>query len=574
MTSKNGLDSKTASNIALWLDGHYDEKTKESVRQLVKDNPQAATDCFYTNLSFGTSGMRGLMGVGTNRINAYTVRAATQGIANYVNRQPSPPEGHSAFIGFDSRNNSKTFAHEAAKVFAANGIKVYLFKDLRPTPLVSFGCRLKKCTTAIMITASHNPAAYNGYKVYWSDGGQVLSPHDTEIMQEVEKIIDPRMVKTVLSLDDPMITIVSEEIDAAYLDAAKSLQFNPEVNKLHGKDLKIVYTNLHGAGITITPRMLTEWGFSDISVVDSQAVPDGDFPTVNNPNPEARSALAVGIEQLEEIQGDILIAHDPDADRVGVVALHHEEAVQLNGNQVAVLCLEYICDSLSNQSKLPENAAFIKTMVTTELFKRICDHYQRPCFNVVTGFKHIAKMIREWEMDPQGPQYIFGAEESCGYLYGTLTRDKDAVIISGLLCEMALEAKREGKTLVDLLHELYRKYGIFVEKADSVHFEEGKSGREKMAQSMLALRKSPPSQINGVGVKVVEDDLPKSDVVVIWLEDGSKLIIRPSGTEPKIKLHVGVECKECAGSMEESLKLCQEKAERLLTALKGIVTQE
>lgn len=589
MTATNELDPVTASNINLWLDGRYDEKTKEIVRQLVTDNPKEATNAFYTNLSFGTGGMRGVMGVGTNRMNDYTIRAATQGLANYVNKQLAPPQGHSAFIGYDSRHHSKTFAEEAAKVLAANGIKVYLCTDLRPTPLVSFGCRLKKCTTAIMITASHNPPEYNGYKVYWSDGGQVLPPHDTGIMEEVAKITDPASVKVLTSIDNPMISLVSEQIDAPYIDEGSKLQNYPKINQVNGEKLKIVYTSLHGTGITLAPKMLAAWGFSNVIYVDKQIIPDGDFPTANYPNPEEKVALSLGIERLEATHSDILIATDPDADRVGVAVLHEGKAALLTGNQMASLCLEYICEALTSQDIMPEKAAFIKTIVTTELFKAICDHYKKPCFNVLTGFKYIAQMILEWEEDPQGYQYIFGGEESYGYLFGTLTRDKDAIIVSALICEMALYANLRGKTLIDLLHDLYRKYGVFVEKLMSVGFEESKAGKEKMNQAMTKLRHETPSRINGIEVVAVEDyssgiktnletnktekiTLPSSDVVLFWLADKSKLIVRPSGTEPKIKIYCGV-VTPTKTSIDAAVSEAEGKAAELLKSLNLILTK-
>lgn len=580
------LDPKAASNIAHWLNGQYDEKTKIAIRQLVKENPKEATDAFYSSLSFGTGGMRGLMGIGTNRINEYTIRAATQGLANYVNKQPPTPDGHSAFIGFDSRHHSETFAHEAAKVLAANGIRVFLCKDFRPTPLVSFGCRLKKCTTAIMITASHNPPEYNGYKVYWSDGGQVLPPHDIEIMEEVEKITDPTMVKSVHTLENPLITMVSEDIDAPYLDEGCKLQNYPESNKLYGKDLKIIYTSLHGTGITLTPKMLLGWGFSNVSFVKKQIIPDGNFPEAKSPNPEDPSALALGIKELKITCGDILIANDPDADRMGVVVMHHGEAVMVNGNQIACLCLEHLCAALTTQNHMPQKAAFIKTIVTTELFMAICNHYKKKCFNVLTGFKYIAEMILEWEKDPKGCQFIFGAEESYGYLYGTLTRDKDAVIASALIAEIALQAKRQGKTLIDLLHDLYQRHGVFVEDVLSIVFEDTKEGKEKMTQGMQDLRKNVPNEINGIAVIAFEDYLssirtdflhnrkekillPISNVILFLLADGSKLVVRPSGTEPKIKLYCGV-VNPIVESIDETLKHSKAHAEQLLGSLKSL----
>lgn len=583
----NQLDPKAAANITQWLNGHYDEKTKEAIRHLIEENPLEATDAFYTGLSFGTGGMRGIMGVGSNRMNDYTVRAATQGLANYVNTQSAPSEGHSAFIGFDSRHHSRTFAHEAAKVLAANGIRVYLCNDLRPTPLVSFGCRLKKCTTAIMITASHNPPEYNGYKVYWSDGGQVLPPHDVGIMKEVAKITDPTIVKIASSINDPLIHFVSEEVDAPYVDEGSKLQYYPEDNKHYGKDLKIVYTSLHGTGITLTPKMLAAWGFTNVSFVDKQIIPDGDFPTAKYPNPEEKAALSMGIEKMLTTKSDILIATDPDADRVGVAVLHQGEAILLNGNQMASLCLEHICKALTALGKMPEKAAFIKTIVTTELFKSICDAYKKPCVNVLTGFKYIAEKILEWESDPKGCQYIFGGEESYGYLFGTLTRDKDAILVSALICQMALHAKKQGKTLIDLLHDLYRKYGVFVESLLPINFEESKAGKDKMTQSMKRLRQHLPTHIDNIAVISVEDYLsstqtdlkthktqkillPTSDVLLFWLADGTKLIVRPSGTEPKIKLYCGT-VDTTSTSIEETLKQLQNKATHLLGTLKQLV---
>lgn len=588
MTTIHDLDPVTAENIALWLNGHYDEQTKEEVRQLVRDNPKEATDAFYTNLSFGTGGMRGIMGVGSSRMNVYTIRAATQGLANYVNQQPIPEKGHSAFIGFDSRHHSRTFAEEAAKVLAGNGIRAFLCRDLRPTPFVSFGCRFKKCTTAIMITASHNPPQYNGYKVYWSDGGQVLPPHDIGITEEAAKITDPRMVKIASNLDHPLISFVSEEMDLPYIEEGSRLQYYPEDNRRDSNDLHIVYTSLHGTGITLAPKMLAAWGFSNVSFVEKQIIPDGDFPTATYPNPEERAALSLGIEQLERTQGDILIATDPDADRVGVAVRHKGEVVVLNGNQVASLCLEHICEALTAKKQMPEKAAFIKTIVTTELFQAICDAYHKPCVNVLTGFKYIAEKIFEWEQDPHGYQYLFGGEESYGYLLGTIARDKDAITASALISEMALHAKRQGKTLVDLLHDLYRKYGVFHEALLSVGFEESKAGKEKMTQSMAKLRQHLPDHINGIPVRAVEDylssirtdnmtkkteniTLPESDVLLFWLADGTKLIIRPSGTEPKVKLYCGVVNKENA-PIEARLKQCQNKAAALLNALKQTLT--
>jgi len=583
----HNMDAETQRNISLWLEGLYDDKTKTEVRKLLKECPQEAIDAFYTNLSFGTGGMRGIMGVGSNRMNNYTVRAATQGLANYLNQQPPPPQGHSVFIGYDSRRHAKDFAEEASKVLAANNIQVFLCRDLRPTPLVSFGCRLKKCSAAIMITASHNPPDYNGYKVYWSDGAQILPPHDKGIIKEIAKITDPAMVKTVSSIVHPSITLVGEDIDRSYIEETFKLQLNPEMNQRHGKELKIIYTSLHGTGITLIPSILPAWGFSSLSFVEKQIIPDGNFTTVKSPNPEESAALEMGIKQLQETHDDLLIATDPDADRVGVAINHHDKVVLLSGNQIASLCLAYICETLIQKGKMPKKAAFIKTIGTTELFQAICDAYHQPCFNVLTGFKYIAEKIRQWENNPEGYHFVFGGEESFGYLLGTLTRDKDGIIASALICEVALYAKRQGKTLVDLLHELYAKYGVFSESLLSVEFEESKEGKEKMASGMKKLRSQLPETINDLDVIAVEDyqkslkrelktgkteqlHLPQSDVLLFWLQDQSKLMIRPSGTEPKIKIYCGVRDNE-GGPIESAFQRAQLKAHGLLHAMEQLL---
>lgn len=581
------LDPATLKNVNAWLDGHYDSYTKAEIRNMMNENPKELTDAFYTKLSFGTGGLRGIMGVGSNRMNIYTVAAATQGLANYLNKQPAPSGTHSVIIGYDSRNHSREFAEVAAKVLAGNGIKALFYFEIRPVPLVSFGCRYKKCSAGIMITASHNPPEYNGYKVYWSDGGQVLPPHDTQIIQEVDKITDPSMVKQVPDLGNPLIEIIGTEIDDVYVQDTSTLQLYPNDNQEHGKELKIVYTSLHGTGITLMPRELTAWGFTSVSYVEKQIIPDGDFPTTPFPNPEEKAALQMGIDLLTETDRDLLIATDPDADRVGVAVMHKGEVQLLNGNQVASLCANHICEALTRQNKMPAKAAFIKTIVTTELFKAICDTYGKPCFNVLTGFKYIAQKIQEWETEPNGYQYIFGGEESYGYLFGTFTRDKDAITSSALICEMALHAKLRGKTLIDLLHDLFRKYGVYEENLISVNFDDSKEGKEQMTANMAKLRQSPPTKINGVDVISIEDyqtsiksflkanktetlTLPKSNVLLFWLADESKVMVRPSGTEPKIKLYCGVIQKNFA-SVPEAIKSARKKTDDLLHSVRDLL---
>lgn len=577
------LDSSTKRNVDLWLNGHYDEVTKAAIRDMLRDNPQEIVNAFYTTLTFGTGGLRGLMGVGCNRINLYTIMTATQGLANYINKQDSPQNGHAVYIGYDSRHHSRLFAEATAKVLAGNGIRVYLSKELRPTPLISFGLRAKSCTAGVIITASHNPPEYNGYKVYWKDGGQILPPHDSGIIKEINAIADINAIKKTDSLQHPLIEDVAEEMDKAYIQAVDSLQNYPKENHAYGHRLKVVYANLHGTGITLMPQTLAQWGFTNLTLVEEQAKPDGNFPTVDSPNPEDQEALKLGIETMIRVDGDILIACDPDADRLAV-AVKHQDAVHLiNGNQIACLCLDHICKAFSSRNAWPERAAFIKTIATTELFQSIAEAYHRPCFNVLTGFKYIAGVIHQWEADPKGHKFIFGGEESYGYLLGTQTRDKDAILSGALICEVALHASLQGKTLIDQLHDLYRTHGVYHEKLLSVNFEETKSGKEQMARGMVQLRTAPPDTISGIPVATFEDyhkgvrtDLstgkqdtlmfPKSNMMVFWLKDGSKLVVRPSGTEPKIKVYCGVVSK-MTQNISKATEECEVRAQNLLTAM-------
>lgn len=586
--NKSIPDPSTQKNIDQWLNGRYDKETQAYIRETLRNNPKQIIDAFFSRLAFGTAGLRGIMGIGTNRMNVYNVRATTQGLADYINRQPKKTGTKPAvFIGYDSRLHSREFAEETAKVLAGNDIIAYLCKNIRPTPYVSFGCRFKHCISAIMITASHNPAEYNGYKVYWSDGGQIVPPHDAGIIAEVAKITDPGMVKTVSSLANPLVIETEHDVDDAYIQAVHTLQNYPEINQKEGGKLKIVYTSLHGTGITLMPRILSDWGFTDLAFVEAQIIPDGTFPTVKSPNPEEHAALKMGIELLEKNNRDIVIANDPDADRVGVAVKHQGEVVLLTGNQIAAICLEHICKALSTQNRLSPRAAFVKSIVTTELFQAICDAYQRPCTNVLTGFKYIAEKIREWEAIPEGPRFIFGAEESYGYLPGTYARDKDAISTSALICEVALHAKLEGKTIVDKLYELYDKHGIFFEKVFSAVFKDTKEGKEHMGSSMARLRQTPPQEINGVPVVMIEDyttltkydllsgakdpiQLPASDILIFWLQDKTKIIVRPSGTEPKIKIYCSLH-ERTFPSLAKGLSFCAERCEKLAQTLLQII---
>jgi phosphoglucomutase/phosphomannomutase len=537
------VDNAVKEKIQVWLDGPYDEETKNFIRS---KRPDELVDAFYTDLSFGTGGLRGIMGVGTNRMNRYTVQIATQGLANYILKQKE--KNPSVLIGYDSRHNSFLFAEETARVLAANGITAYLLKELRPTPYISFATRHLKCTSGIMITASHNPAIYNGYKVYWKDGAQVVSPHDTGIMTEVHAIHSIENVKLASSTDSHIKRTDTTSLDKEYLNALRPLQLFPEENKKTGKSLKIIYTSLHGTGITTCPDALRDWGFTSIQYVEAQIKPDGDFPTVKFPNPEYKEALQMGIDLLVKTNSDILIANDPDADRMGIVVMHHNAPMILTGNQIATLCVHYISEILSSRNAMPAKGAFITTIVSTELQQIIASHYKKPCFEVLTGFKYIGEKIHLWELGQDGAhEFLFGAEESYGFLRGTHARDKDATISSCLISEIALFMKNKGQTLIDYLNAIYKQFGIFKEKQLSVNFDPGKEGMQKMLDLMHDLRKNPPKEIAEKKVTHFADyekgvdGLPPSDVLLFRLADKSKLIIRPSGTEPKIKIYAEVQ---------------------------------
>ncbi len=524
-----------------WLNGPLDQATKDEILLLMHKDEIELINSFYTTLSFGTGGMRGLMGVGPNRMNLYTVQMATQGLANYLLSQPSKRDHHSVFISYDSRNHSLDFAMEAARVLAGNGITVYITFELRPTPFVSFGVRQKECSAGIMITASHNPKEYNGYKVFWEGGGQVVSPHDKAIMEEVKKITSFDQVK-IAREKSPLIEIIDPELDDEYLEAIHKLQIDPKEDKKVGDQLKITYSALHGTGIKLLPRALKSWNFTGINLVDAQSFPNGNFPTVKSPNPENPEALKMGLEQLLSTQSDIFIATDPDADRLSVAALHHEKAYPLNGNQTAAICLEYICRMLSEQKRLPQNGAAVTTIVSTDLLGEIAKKYNLAFFEVLTGFKYIGELIHKWEQD-LSHKFLFGAEESYGYLIGTHSLDKDAIVMSCLIAEIALLMKVEGRTLIDFLSEIYKKYGFFYETQTTIDLPPGKKGMEMIETMMEKIRNSPPTEILGHKVTLFEDyqkslhNLPPANVLLFRLENKSKVTIRPSGTEPKLKIY-------------------------------------
>jgi len=545
------LPKEIEIKVQEWLSDSFDKETQQEVQKLLEGDSAVVIDAFYTTVAFGTGGMRSVMGVGTNRLNRYTIRFATQGLANYILKQNIPHP--KVFIGYDSRHHSREFAEETARVLAGNKIETFITKDLRPTPFVSFGCRHHGCTAAVMITASHNPPEYNGYKVYWSDGAQVVPPHDVGIMAEVEKVTHPNAVE-LAPFKDSLIHEVGKEDDEAYFEALTPLQNHPEANQKEGNSLHIIYSPLHGCGSTTLPEALKRWGFTNLSFVEAQKLPDGDFPAAHSPNPEQKETLQLGIDQLLAEKGDIFIATDPDADRMGVVVRHQEKSIILNGNQIASLCLYYLC----NTKSLPENSAAVTTIVTTELFRLIAESYKVTPFEVLTGFKYIGEKIHEWEQT-HDHCFLFGAEESLGFLYGTHSRDKDATIAACLLAEMTLQLKKKGKTLIDLLNEIYKKYGPFLEAQLSIPFGGGKDGMEKMKTVMEALRRSPPNEINKQQVIEVTDylsdhtALPKSNVLLFRVDDHSKFVIRPSGTEPKIKIYGLVRHNE-KGKLETSLE--------------------
>lgn len=562
------LDPSVEARVKEWLEDSYYDKTTQAEVQALSRDPVALQDAFYTTLSFGTGGLRGLMGVGTNRMNKYTVRQATQALANYILKAGDPKAG--VFIGFDSRHNSPLFALETARVLAGNGIKAFLLNELRPTPFISFGCRTKKCQAAVMITASHNPKEYNGYKVYWSDGAQVVPPHDSGIMKEAAQLGSWHEVK-LASENDPLIEHLGAELDSSYIAALLSLQHFPQENTREGATLKIVYSSLHGTGFTLMPKALSSWGFTTVAFVEKQIIPNGDFPTVPFPNPEIPAALHLGIEKMVETYSDLLLVTDPDADRLGVVVLHQGNPTIITGNEVATLCVYFLCEVLTTQKKMPTNGAFVTTVVTTQLLKVIAESYGSTCEEVLTGFKYIGEKIHAWENSPTGKDFIFGAEESYGYLLGTHSRDKDAMIAGCLVSEIALYVKQQGKTLIDLLETIYRKYGLFREKQASIGFNPGKEGMDKMQGLMAHLRTRLPTVLGGQNVTHTRDfktggKLPATDMLLFTLADQSQLIIRPSGTEPKLKIYAAVREVRFT-SLEEGVLECEKKLDQILKAL-------
>lgn len=526
-----------------WLDGGYDEATKQEVRALMAGDPAALEDAFYRNLEFGTGGLRGIMGAGTNRMNRYTVGMATQGLANYI-RKHHPVAGTCLCISHDNRNHSREFALITADVLSANGFDVYIFDSLRPTPELSYAVRLKKAVAGVMITASHNPKEYNGYKVFWSDGGQVTSPVDKEIVAEVNRIGSPAEVRFVPGEGAGIIRTMGEDVDSAYLKDILSLTLSPESVARHN-DIRIVYTPLHGTGVRLVPRALDMLGFKNVFHVPEQDVNDGDFPTVKSPNPEEPSALKMALETAERNSADIVLATDPDADRVGVAVRDgNGKMILLNGNQTASILTYYILTRWKELGKLScRNPYIVKTIVTTGLLKAIASDFGVRTYDVLTGFKYIAELVKENEGHAV---FVCGGEESYGFNVGEFVRDKDAVISCSMVAEAAAWAADRGKTLYGLLEEIYSKYGFYREKLLSYTMK-GKSGLEKIASLMAEFRAAPLKSVGGAPVARVIDyaepgktGLPSSNVLQYVAEDGTVLTVRPSGTEPKIKFYIGL----------------------------------
>ena len=572
------MDQNILERAKAWLTEQYDEETRKKVQYLIDNDPNELTESFYRNLEFGTGGLRGIMGVGTNRMNIYTVAMATQGFANYIKKMNPGINDLRVAIAYDCRNNSPAFANVTADVMSANGIKVFIFDCLRPTPELSFAVRELNCHAGVMVTASHNPKEYNGYKAYWNDGGQLVSPHDKNVIAEVEKILDPSMVN--FKRKPELITVLDEKFDDVYLNKVFGLSLSLDLIKKH-KDLKIVYTPIHGTGRRLVPEILRRKGFENVYCVEQQMVVDGDFPTVKSPNPEESAAMALAVKKAQEINADLVLATDPDADRVGVAVKNDKgEFVLLNGNQAASVFLYYLLTRWHELGKLTGKEFVVKTIVTTELLFEIAKKYNVDRYDVLTGFKFIADKILELEGKKQ---FIGGGEESYGYLAGDFVRDKDAVIATSLLAEAMAWAAEQGKTFYELLCNIYREFGLYKEKLVSLT-KKGISGTEEIKAMMAKFRNTPPTEIVGEKVVEIRDyktleakdlltskvtpiDLPKSDVLQFFTETGSKISIRPSGTEPKIKFYFSMKGK-IEGGIDESMQRLDEKlntAAKLLT---------
>lgn len=572
------MEKNIESKVSQWLDGQFDADTIAAVKKLQQENPDELADAFYRSLEFGTGGLRGIMGVGTNRMNKYTVGMATQGFANYL-KQAFQGEIKLA-IAHDSRNNSRYFAEVAANVLAANGIKVYLFESLRPTPELSFTIRHLGCQGGIVLTASHNPKEYNGYKAYWNDGAQLVPPHDKNVIQEVEKIAGVDEVKW--SGGEANIISIGKEVDEAYLQVLKELSIQPDVIAAQ-HDMKIVYTPIHGTGITLVPEILKRYGFTNVHVVEEQSTPDGNFPTVVYPNPEESEAMSIGLKKAKELDAAILLGTDPDSDRVGIAVKDLKgEWILLNGNQTAVLLFNYIIEGRRQKGLAGATDYVCKTVVTSDLIDVFAARNNVNCYNVLTGFKWIADLIRRKE---GSEKFICGGEESYGYMIGDKVRDKDAIASVALICEMAAYALSQGRSLYEQLIDIYVKYGYYKENLISIT-KKGMKGADEIAEMMRGYRANPPATINGSKVVTLYDyelkqvtdlktgnvqpiDLPKSNVLQFVLEDGSKISARPSGTEPKIKFYFSVnQPLENAAGFDAATRALDQRIEQIIQDMK------
>jgi phosphoglucomutase len=572
------MEANTLLKINSWLNGNYDQSVKDEITDLQKNNPAELEDAFYRSLEFGTGGLRGIMGIGTNRMNKYTVGMATQGFANYLKN--SFAQEVSVAIAHDCRNNSRFFAETTANIFAANGIKVYLFEALRPTPELSFAIRKLGCKAGVVLTASHNPKEYNGYKAYWDDGAQLVPPHDKNVIVEVEKIASVDDVKW--SGGEANISILGKDMDNAYLDMVKTLSVYPDVCAAQ-QDLKIVYTPIHGTGITLVPEVLQRFGFTNVNIVTEQSTPDGNFPTVVYPNPEEREAMSIGLKKAKELDADILLGTDPDSDRVAIGVKNSKgEWVLMNGNQTAVLAFNYMIEARKVKGIAQANDMVVKTIVTTDMIDGIAKANGIACYNVLTGFKWIASMIKEKE---GLENYVIGGEESFGLMIGDKVRDKDAISAVALLCEMAAYEKNKGRSLYDKMIDMYLQYGLYKEDLVSIT-KKGMNGAAEIADMMKGYRDNPPTILDGVAVSQLLDyemsvgknlatgeswtiNLPKSNVLQFVLADGSKISARPSGTEPKIKFYFSVKgvLNDAAG-FETAEKSLNDKIARIVTEMK------
>lgn len=559
-----------------WLSDIYDAETRAKVQALLdSEDPTELVDAFYRNLEFGTGGLRGIMGVGTNRMNIYTVGAATQGLANYLKKNFADLDQIKVAIGHDCRNNSRLFAESTAKIFAANGIKVYLFDDLRPTPELSFAIRELGCQSGVILTASHNPKEYNGYKVYWEDGAQIVAPHDVNIVNEVAKV---KVEDIQFDGPDSLIEIIGEEIDRRFLEEVKKVSISPDVVERH-KDMKIVYTPIHGTGVKLIPAALRAFGFTNIYNVPEQDVVSGDFPTVVSPNPEEEAAMEMAVKKAYEVDADVVMASDPDADRIGVAVKNSKgEYVILNGNQTALLFFYYIIVKMKEAGKLTGNEYVVKTIVTSEKIADVARKNGIEYYDVYTGFKFIAEVIRDLEGKKK---YIGGGEESFGFMPSDFVRDKDAVSSCALMAEIAAWALDQGKTLYELLQDIYLEYGFSREKMKYV-VRKGKSGAEEIQKIMSDLRSNPPKELGGAKVEWVKDysvriaknlltgeehpinQKTTSNVLQFFTTDGTKISVRPSGTEPKIKFYF-----EASGELNsrEEFEEAEKKADAKIDAI-------